>query len=84
MVNLTITAACLGTFPIEDAYRYWGYMKQLRASGELEPDIAHLLDVYIRRFETDGFAIAVTPKKSRLIRTCGKSCTIFICRRTRA
>ena len=63
MVNLTITAACLGTFPIEDAYRYWGYMKQLRASGELEPDIAHLLDVYIRRFETDGFAIAVTPKK---------------------
>ena len=63
MVNLTITAACLGTFPIEDAYRYWGFMKELRASGELEPDIAHLLDVYIRRFETDGFAIAITPKK---------------------
>ena len=64
-----MTSVCLGTYPPEKGYQCWQAMKQIQASPaferlrEKEEGVANLLDLYVARYETDAFAVAVTPKK---------------------
>lgn len=69
LINLEMTSVCLGTYPPEKGYPCWQAMKQIQASPaferlrEKEEGVANLLDLYVARYETDAFAVAVTPKK---------------------
>lgn len=69
LINLEMTSVCLGTYPPEKGYQCWQAMKQIQASPaferlrEKEEGVANLLDLYVARYETDAFAVAVTPKK---------------------
>lgn len=69
LINLEMTSVCLGTYPPEKGYPCWQAMKQIQASPvferlrEKEKGVANLLDLYVARYETDAFAVAVTPKK---------------------
>ena len=64
-----MTCVCLGTYPPEKGYQCWQAMRQIQASPaferlrEKEEGVANLLDLYVARYETDAFAVAVTPKK---------------------
>lgn len=68
LINLEMTSVCLGTYPPEKGYPCWQAMKQIQASPaferlrEKEEGVANLLDLYVARYETDAFAVAVTPK----------------------
>ena len=70
LINLEMTSVCLGTYPPEKGYPCWQAMKQIQASPaferlrEKEEGVANLLDLYVARYETDAFAVAVTPKKT--------------------
>ena len=50
-------------------------MKQIQASPaferlrEKEEGVANLLDLYVARYETDAFAVAVTPKNPSIPRS---------------
>ena len=69
LINLEMTSVCLGTYPPEKGYQCWQAMKQIQTSPtferlrEKEEGVANLLDLYVARYETDAFAVAVTPKK---------------------
>ena len=69
LINLCVTCTVLGNISPEEGYRYWQIMQQLQQdpafvqAREKEPHLAQLLDTYVERFKTDGYAIAVTPKK---------------------
>lgn len=69
LINLEMTSVCLGTYLPEKGYQCWQAMKQIQASPaferlrEREEGVANLLDLYVARYETDAFAVAVTPKK---------------------
>lgn len=69
LINLEMTSVCPGTYPPEKGYPCWQAMKQIQASPvferlrEKEEGVANLLDLYVARYETDAFAVAVTPKK---------------------
>ena len=68
LINLEMTSVCLGTYPPEKGYPCWQAMKQIQASPvferlrEKEEGVANLLDLYVARYETDAFAVAVTER----------------------
>ena len=68
LFSLEMTCVCLGTYPPEKGYQCWQAMRQIQASPaferlrEKEEGVANLLDLYVARYETDAFAVAVTPK----------------------
>ena len=69
LVNLTMVCTCLGNLSPEESYHYWQIMQKIQNSEafkknrEKEPGVAQLLDIYTERYKTDGFAVAMTPKK---------------------
>ena len=69
LINLCVTCTGLGDVSPEEGYRYWRIMMQLQQdpafiqAREKEPQVAGLLDTYVERYKTDGYAISVTPKK---------------------
>ena len=69
LFSLEMTCVCLGTYPPEKGYQCWQAMKQIQASPAFErlrkkeEGVANLLDLYVARYETDAFTVAVTPKK---------------------
>ena len=69
LVNLTMACTCLGNLSPEESYHYWQIMQKIQNSEafkknrEKEPGVAQLLDIYTERYKTDGFAVAMTPKK---------------------
>ena len=79
LINLEMTSVCLGTYPPEKGYPCWQAMKQIQASPsferlrEKEEGVANLLDLYVARYETDAFAVAVTPKKTLRSRAQGRT-----------
>ena len=68
LINLEMTSVCPGTYPPEKGYPCWQAMRQIQASPAFErlrkkeEGVANLPDLYIARYETDAFAVAVTPK----------------------
>lgn len=75
LINLEMTSVCPGTYPPEKGYPCWQAMKQIQASPaferlrEKEEGVANLLDLYVARYETDAFAVAVTPKSPSIPRS---------------
>lgn len=75
LINLEMTSVCPGTYPPEKGYPCWQAMKQIQASPaferlrEKEEGVANLLDLYVARYETDAFAVVVTPKNPSIPRS---------------
>lgn len=69
LINLSMTTVCLNNNSVEDGYHYWECMCKLQASPdfvrlrEQEPNIAQLLDIYVDRYRSDAFAVAMTNRQ---------------------